>query len=92
MNRCANLREEGRDISPGSRVRISEDAEEDSPETQDETLVRSAHAGQEGEYIEDIVTQCKVRFAVVELADGTRVLIRKQYLDRLPVRKEATTA
>ncbi len=92
MNRCANLGEEPRDLSPGARVRISEDAEEDSPETKDETLVRSAHAGQEGQYIEDIVTQCKVRFAVVELTDGTRVLIRKQYVDRVPVRKEPTTA
>ncbi len=92
MNRCANSQEEARHISPGARVRISEDAEEDSPDTQDETLVRSAHAGQEGRYIEDIVTQCKVRFAVVELADGTRVLIRRQYIGCLPIAKETTGA
>ncbi len=87
MNNCASPGDEDRSIAPGARVRISNDAEEDAPETQDETLVRSRHAGEEGKYIEDIVTQCKVRFAVVELADGARVLIRKQYIDRLPTSK-----
>jgi hypothetical protein len=70
-------------ITPGARVKITDDAEEDSPETQDETLVKSRHAGKEGKYIEDIVTQCQLRFAVIELADGTRVPIRKQYIDKL---------
>lgn len=84
MRQCANPRYKDRLINPGDTVRISDDAEEDSPNTQDESLVRSEHAGEEGRYIEDIVTQCKVRFAVVELAGGTRVLIRKQYVDPLP--------
>jgi len=68
-------------IKPGTKVRILEDAEEDAPDQEDETLIRSRHAGKGGKYIEDIVTQCRTRFAVIELADGLRVLIRKQYVE-----------
>jgi tetratricopeptide (TPR) repeat protein len=71
-------------ITPGARVKITDDAEEDSPETQDETLVKSRYAGIEGEYIEDIVTQCQLRFAVIELADGYRIPIRKKYIEEDP--------
>ena len=77
-------------IEPGTKVRILDDAEEDSPDEQDETLIMSRHAGKVGKYIDDIVTQCKTRFAVVELADGERVLIRKQYIDPLPVNRNGT--
>ncbi len=84
MDTCDSSSAMDKRIAPGVKVRISENAEEDAPNTQDETLVRSPHAGQEGKYIEDIVTQCKVRFAVVELPDGQRVLIRKNYVDPLP--------
>ncbi len=84
MRDSANAREIDTTFRPGDPVRISDDAEEDAPETGGESLVRSAHAGEEGKYIEDIVTQCKVRFAVVELPDGSRVLIRKQYVGPVP--------
>lgn len=90
MEKCINPSDADKFIAPGARVRISENAEEDLPETQDETLIKSKHAGEEGKYIEDIVSQCKVRFAVIELADGTQVLIRKQYIDRLPVSRKGT--
>ena len=72
-------------ITPGAKVKITDDAEEDSPEGQDETLVKSRYAGQEGKYIEDIVTQCQLRFAVIELADGSRVPIRKKYIEPLRI-------
>jgi hypothetical protein len=85
MDKCGVPRDKHKFITPGAKVRISENAEEDAPDKQDETLIRSEHAGEEGKYIEDIVTKCKVRFAVIELADGRRVLIRKQYIDPLPV-------
>jgi len=81
MAKSCDPREADRVIPTGTKVRIAENAEEDGPDTQDETLVRSPHAGEEGKYIEDIITQCKVRFAIVELADGSRVLVRKQYVD-----------
>ncbi|MDH4265640.1 MAG: hypothetical protein OEW45_08380 [Deltaproteobacteria bacterium] len=83
MDKCGKSRDTDKLITPGTKVRISENAEEEAPDTQGETLIRSKHAGEEGKYIEDIVTQCKVRFAVIELADGTRVPIRKQYIDPL---------
>ena len=70
-----------KNVNPGDKVRITANAEEDSPETQDETLIKSKHAGEEGKYIDDIVTQCKVRFAIIEFADGTQVPIRKQYIE-----------
>lgn len=83
MDSCGKPSDREKVIAPGAIVRISENAEENSPDTQDETMIRSPHAGEEGKYIEDIVTQCRVRFAVVELAGGTRILIRKQYIDPL---------
>ena len=85
MDKCVDPDDKDKFITPGTKVRISENAEEDDPDEQDETLIRSEHAGKEGKYIEDISTQCKVRFAVIELADGRRVLIRKRYIDPLPV-------
>ena len=91
MDKCEDPRDEDKFITPGAKVRISENAEEDAPDKQDETLVRSKHAGEEGKYIEDILTQCKVRFAVIELTDGKRVLIRKQYIDLLPVSKKSSS-
>ncbi|UCE53421.1 MAG: hypothetical protein JSV31_29970 [Desulfobacterales bacterium] len=91
MKKCEGLRKKNQLIIPGVKVKISENAEEDAPDNQDETLIRSKHAGKEGKYIEDIVTKCKVRFAVIELADGTRVPIRKRYIDPLPVSKEGTS-
>ncbi len=87
MAKCAGARDVDTVIPPGATVKISERAEEDSPDTQDESLVPSPHAGEQGRYIEDIVTQCKVRFAIVELADGSRVCIRKQFVDPVPVGK-----
>ena len=83
MNNCSIPGDKDKIINPGAIVRISENAEEDSPDTQDETLVKSEHAGEEGKYVDDIVTQCKVRFAIIELEDGTRVPIRKQYIEPL---------
>ena len=91
MDKCSNPSDMDKVINPGARVRISDNAEEDSPETQDETLIKSRHAGEEGKYVEDIVTQCKVRFAVIELDDGERVPIRKQYIEPLPVSRKDTS-
>ncbi len=84
MRDTGSRHEADKAINPGDPVRISDDAEEDSQDPQGGSLVKSEHAGEAGTYIEDIVTQCKVRFAVVELSGGTRVLIRKQYVDPLP--------
>jgi len=88
MDKCSDSGDADKIIAPGAKVRISENAEEDCPDTQDETLVKSTHAGEEGKYIEDIVTQCKVRFAIVELSDGTRVPIRKQFIDPIHTDKK----
>ena len=81
MDKCSIPGDMDKSINLGAKVRISDNAEEDSPETQDETLIKSEHAGEEGKYVDDIVTQCKVRFAIIELEDGTRVPIRKQYIE-----------
>lgn len=91
MDNCESPGDKDKFITPGAKVKISENAEEDAPDEQGETLVRSEHAGKEGKYIEDIFTQCKVRFAVIELADARRVLIRKRYIDPLPVSKKGTS-